>query len=476
MTRSCDIAIIGAGTAGLAALSAIRKQTEDFLLINDGPYGTTCARVGCMPSKLLIAAADARHGALGAGRFGIDVARVRVDGPAVLDRVRRERDRFVGFVLDSVEALPAGVRLDGHARFRGPTTLEVAGHGTVEARAVVIATGSSPTIPGFLEPLREHVLVNDDLFELPDLPQSVAVFGGGVIALELGLALHRLGVRVALFARSRHFASLVDPVVRESAAAILGRELAIRRGVEAEVAGDPERGFRVRWRSDDGEGGEETFGHLFAATGRTPNLGGLDLERAGLALDAQGRLPHDPGTLQVGDAPVFLAGDVTDEKAILHEAADEGRIAGANAASHPALQSPPRRTPLAIAFTEPQIARVGAVFSDLDPEAIRIGAVDYADQGRARVLGVDAGTVRIYGESGRGTLLGAEMVGPRVEHTAHLLAWAVQSRWSVDEALARPFYHPVIEEGIQTALRDLAAALRHCPPREPGELDCGPGN
>jgi len=250
----------------------------------------------------------------------------------------------------------------------------------------------------------------------------------------------------------------------------------MHRSVEVEVDGDPEGGFCVRWRSADGVRGEETFQHLLAATGRTPNLTDLDLERAGLSLDAGGRLAHDPGTLQVTEAPIFLAGDVTGEKAILHEAADEGRIAGANAARFPAVLSPSRRAPLAIAFTEPQIAQVGASFADLDPETTRIGCVDFANQGRARVLGTNVGIVRIYGGCASGLLLGAEMVGPGVEHTAHLLAWAIQSGWTVEETLSRPFYHPVLEEGIQTALRDLAGAMRRRAPREPGELDCGPGN
>jgi dihydrolipoamide dehydrogenase len=475
--RTVDVAVIGAGSAGLNARRTAEKAGASTVLIERGPHGTTCARVGCMPSKLLIASAEAAHGVATAGRFGVEVeGPVRVDGAAVLERVRRERDRFVGFVLDSVDELPPEVRLDGAARFVGPTALAVEGHGTVEARAVVIATGSTPFVPPALDPIRDHVLVNDDLFELPDLPESVAIVGGGFIALELGQALHRLGVRVAIFAHSRNLASLQDPVVRESAASLLGGELALRRCAGLEVSGDPERGFLVRWRDDAGASGEETWQHVLAAAGRTPNLAGLDLERAGLALDANGRLPHDPATLQAGDAPIFLAGDVTDEKAILHEATDDGRIAGANAARFPEVSAPPRRAHLAIAFTHPEIARVGADFASLDPATTRIGSVDYADQGRARVMGANAGTVRVYGACGSGRLLGAEMIGPRVEHTAHLLAWAVQEGASVNELLARPFYHPVVEEGIRTALQDLGAQLEMCEARDPHGLEGGPGD
>ncbi len=107
--------------------------------------------------------------------------------------------------------------------------------------------------------------------------------------------------------------------------------------------------------------------------------------------------------------------------------------------------------------------------------SVEIGAVSYGDQGRARVMGKNAGVVRIYARSDRCTLVGAEMFGPRVEHTAHLLAAAIQTRLSVEQALELPFYHPVIEEGIRTALRDLSAKLRLRGDSRPQDLGCGPG-
>src|SRR5262245_17774900 len=120
-TLRVDVAIIGAGTAGLSARRMAAGLGASVVLLEGGPDGTTCARVGCMPSKLLIAAADAAHRVAQAGTFGIRVPDgVRVDGRAVLERVRLERDRFVGSVLESLEAIPAEQRLRGHARFAGP--------------------------------------------------------------------------------------------------------------------------------------------------------------------------------------------------------------------------------------------------------------------------------------------------------------------------------------------------------------------
>jgi dihydrolipoamide dehydrogenase len=177
----------------------------------------------------------------------------------------------------------------------------------------------------------------------------------------------------------------------------------------------------------------------------------------------------------VENLPIFLAGDASDYRPLLHEAADEGRIAGHNAARYPDVRAFTRRTPLAAVFSDPQIGVVGKGYRELDPDTVTIGEVSYDDQGRSRVMGKNKGHVRIYAENERGALLGAEMLGPSVEHTAHLLAWAVQQDLTVDSVLRMPFYHPVVEEGIRTALRDLAAKLKLEERLEPGCMDCGPG-
>src|SRR5512141_2379417 len=145
-----DVAVIGAGTAGLAAYRAARAAGARAVTVEGGPYGTTCPRVGCMPSKLLLAAAEAAHAVGRAGGVGVHAGEARVDGREVMARVRRERDRFVGFVLESVGALPESDRVRGRARFLDANTLEVDGSARIEARAIVIATGSRPALPPML--------------------------------------------------------------------------------------------------------------------------------------------------------------------------------------------------------------------------------------------------------------------------------------------------------------------------------------
>ncbi|MDT0618609.1 dihydrolipoyl dehydrogenase [Salinisphaera sp. P385] len=458
--KQVDVAIIGSGTAGLNARSVVDKAGGSWALIESGAYGTTCARVGCMPSKLLIAAADAAHEIHAAGLFGVYVDDVRIDGEQVLDRVRRERDRFAGFVVKDTQALPAEHRLSGEARFVGPTTLEVGDHTRVTANAVVIAAGSDPFIPPPFDAIRKHVITNDDVFELERLPKSLAVVGTGIIGLELGQAMARLGLHVVFFARSTDLGPLTDPDVKAAVFAQMDSELNLRLSTSIIDAARTDQGVQIQWRDAEDAEHEEIFDTVLVAAGRRPNIPDLNLAATGLELNSRGMPPWDPSTAQCGDLPIFLAGDASAHIPLLHEAADEGRIAGENAMQYPDIVAHARRTPLAVVFTDPQIAMAGQRYADLNTNDTEIGAVSFDDQGRARVMGRNRGLLRIYARRRCGTLLGAEMFGPRMEHIAHLLAWAIQQKLTVQQALEMPFYHPVVEEGLRTALRDLAYKLK----------------
>ncbi|MEM9208790.1 MAG: dihydrolipoyl dehydrogenase [Pseudomonadota bacterium] len=459
-TRNVDVAVIGAGSAGLAAFRRASAWTRNGVLIEGGAYGTTCARVGCMPSKLLISAAEAAHDATKAGDFGVSVGRVDIDGAAVMDRVRRERDRFVGFVVDGVDAIPADQRIRGYARFIDDHTLEIDQATRVQADRIVIATGSSPAYPDAWHTLGDRLVVNDDIFEWRDLPGAVAVFGPGVIGLELGQALSRLGVDVTMFGLGGLVGPLTDPAVRETARASFSKEFYL--DADADIRRMERHGDQVEIDFIHADGHVRTIAvdYVVAATGRKPNVHRLGLENTTLRLDERGVPEFDPKTSRVGDTHVFIAGDVNNQLPLLHEAADEGRIAGDNAGRYPDVQTGRRTSPLGIVFSDPQIAMVGSRYSDLVGQDIVTGIVSFEDQGRSRVMLKNQGLLHVYADARTGCFLGAEMVGPRAEHLAHLLAWAHQRGESIQSMLEMPFYHPVIEEGLRTALRDAERKIR----------------
>lgn len=471
-----DVAILGAGTGGMAAYREARKHTSSVLLIDGGPLGTTCARVGCMPSKLLIAAAEARHRANDIEGFGLIGEQVRVDGKAVMKRVRDERDRFVGFVVEAVEGFDSSHLLRHYAKFEDDHTLRLDDGRKVIAKAIIIATGSRPSIPAPFEVAGDRLIVNDDVFDWQDLPESVAVFGAGVIGLELGQSLHRLGVRTHLFGRDGLVGPISDPVVLENAREIFSAEMPVSWHADTTIRRD---GDSIVVNYTDAQGsGEERFDYLLAATGRRANVDKLGLENTSLKLDERGVPVYDALSMRCGNSSIFVAGDATADLPLLHEAADEGRLAGENAAQFPDSYRRARRTSLGIAFTDPQIAIVGQSHAALVKAGTNFesGEVSFNDQGRARVMRINRGHLSIYAEKDTGLLLGAEMIGPAAEHIGHLLAWAIESRLTVTEALSRPFYHPVIEEGVRTALRVLNSQLGFEANPPARCIDCGPGS
>jgi dihydrolipoamide dehydrogenase len=414
-----------------------------------------------MPSKLLIAAAEAAHAAAHGAPFGVHIdGSVRVDGREVMARVRGERDRFVGFVVEGVESIPAEHKIRGYARFVSDTVLQVDDHTEIKASSVVIATGSSPSVPPPLKALGERLVVNDDVFYWDDLPKSVAVFGPGVIGLELGQALARLGVRVKVFGMSGSVGGISDPVVRKSAKKAFQEEFYLdpdARVLETEQDGDS---VRIRYVALDNTEHTEHFEYALVATGRRPNVGGLALQNTALKLNAAGVPEYDRHTMQAGSSAIFVAGDANSDLPLLHEAADEGRIAGDNAAHFPNVKAGSRRAQIAVVFSDPQIAVVGTPYSRLPEGSFVTGAVDFSNQGRSRVMLKNKGRLHVYADRKTGRFLGAEMAGPAVEHMAHLLAWSVQQEMTVERMLEMPFYHPVVEEGLRTALRDAEHQLR----------------
>jgi dihydrolipoamide dehydrogenase len=376
--------------------------------------------------------------------------------------VRRERDRFVGFVLESVESFADEDKLRGHARFTGPHTLVVDDHTEINAARIVIATGSTPLRLPALENVGPGIATSDDVFYWDDLPKSVAVIGTGVIGLELGQALHRLGVRVKLYARGGSIAQITDPEVLRAAGRVLNEELDIQ--FQSKVVRAVQEGEEVALTVSDALGAENTerFQYVLMAAGRTPNVHDIGLETTGLERGPDGIPLFDTRTMQCGTSHIFIAGDANNERPLLHDAADHGKIAGDNAGRYPDVRPGLRRTAIGVAFTEPNIATLGASYRALCAGGQRkfaVGSVSFANQGRSRVMLQNKGKLRVYAEFGSRRFLGAEMIAPRAEHLAHTLSWACQMRMTVDQMLEMPFYHPVIEEGVRTALRDLAQSL-----------------
>jgi|TARA_B100000315_G_scaffold88482_2_gene81291 dihydrolipoamide dehydrogenase len=464
--RNVDVAIIGAGTAGLAAVSQVRQAKKTFVLINGGELGTTCARVGCMPSKALIQVAHDLHRRELFDREGIDGGEgLSANLPDILEHVRDLRDILVDRVLGSSTDQMGDEFLDGYASFVAPGALQV-GDDVIHAESVIIACGTRPMVPPAWVDFGDRILTSDTLFEQEDLPDAVAVVGLGIIGLELGQALSQLGVSVTGIDQLETIAGLADPNARQSAIEVMSRAFPLWLGHAAELQ---EEDGRIRVSA-----GEQSVvvDKVLAAMGRRTNLDWLALEKAGVELDDQGMPVFDRTTMRCGESRVFIAGDISGTDQVLHEAATEGRIAGYNAARETSVAFA-RKTPLAITFTAPNICSVGVAFDALNPDEIETGEMRLGPVGRALIMGANRGIIRLYADKKSGVLLGATLVAERGEHLAHLLAWCIDEQMTVLQLLRKPFYHPTMEEAVQGALRDLLQKLKlpTSPPDAPPDLE-----
>lgn len=436
--REVDVAILGAGHAGLNALKKARNKTDNWVLINGGELGTTCARVGCMPSKAIIELAAKRKG-----------RPEQTEIAELLEEVRDYRDIFVDLVLaNTTDNMREGTELlDGYARFVAPDTVEVNDE-LVKAKNIIVATGSRAIVPKEWESFGDRLMTSDSFFDLENLPESVAVIGLGYIGLEMGQALSQLGVNVIGFNHDEHIAGISDPLINDEAIRIFSKEFPIHVGCSAQLSAEDD-GIRVR----AGDISVKVT-KVFVAIGRTPNIpeGLTDF----CATDSRGNPVFDQQTLKVGNLPVYIAGDAVGQRMMLQDAAREGAHAGSSVLSKSSKKLA-NQTPLSIAFANPNICQVGARLDELgDPV---IGEQRFGPIGRALIMRNNKGLIRLYADPLDGRILGAAMIGPRVEHLAHLVAWSVQRELTISEMLEMPFYHPVIEEALQDALRDTQKKL-----------------
>ncbi len=459
--RKVDVAIIGAGSAGLSARREVAKKTDNWVVIDNGILGTTCARVGCMPSKVLIQSAydfSRKEKFEEQGIFGGE--NLRVDTSLTMKHVRKLRDRFVRGVSSGMESWVSDERLiRKKATFIDKNTLDLEGE-KIWAKEIIIATGSKPVVPEQFDDFKDFIITTDEFFEQETLQENIAVVGLGVIGIELGQSLHKLGLNVLGIARREIIAGVSDPEIRAYVVRKLSEQMNLSfKGIQKlERVGD-----QLKITTGDKE---FLADKVLMTAGRKPVLNTLNLEVLDLEVDKRSIPLHSKTTFQITSAPnIYLPGDVNGDKPILHEASDEGKIAGYNAVREEKIDFQ-TRTPLAVTFSEPNIASAGLVYDQLQSMGVDFqeGKVLFEGQGRSIVKLKEIGMLKVYGETKSGKILGAEMFGPDTEHIAHLMAWVIQMKMTVNQVLSLPFYHPVIEEGLRTSLRDLRSKVEETSP------------
>lgn len=414
-----NLLVIGGGSAGLVSAVGAAGVGAKVALVEKNLLGGDCLNVGCVPSKTIIRSASVIGAVRRAAALGVDVpAGTTADFEAVMARMRRIRSDISHH--DSAQRF-AGLGIDvffGDGRFNGPNTFEVGGQ-TISFKKAVIATGSRPAvvpIPGLEE---AGFQTNESVFyTLTGLPRRLAVIGAGPIGAELAQSFQRFGSQVTLFD------VLPQVLGREDAdaAAVVAQALradgiALCLGASIHEVRRDGRGKVIVFERD-GQQLETAVDEILLATGRRPNVEGLDLEAAGVAYDRTGVTVND--RLQTTNRNIYAAGDVALKYQFTHTADAAARIVIQNALflgrkTFSALTIP------WVTYTDPEVAQVG-----LYEHAARAGGVaydsyriDFKDTDRGRADGIEDGFVKILTVKGKDTILGATIVGP---HAGELIS------------------------------------------------------
>lgn len=435
-----DLMVLGGGTAGIVGARTAARLGARVLLVERDRPGGDCLWTGCVPSKALLAAAEAAAGARRSAMFGVDVSVVDVDVARVMGHVRGAIAHIAP--TDSVEALErAGVRvLHGTGRFTGPQSLEVGGT-RVEFRQALLATGAAPALPPIPGLADAHPLTSDTVWELTELPGRLAVLGGGSIGCELGQAFSRLGAEVVLVEGADRLLPREDGDAAALVTDALGADaVKIRTGVSVvEVSGTSGAGGALLL----GDGSRVDFDHLLVAVGRSPRTRGLGLEAAGIDTDQRGFVTVD-AHLRTTNRRIWAAGDLTGHPQFTHLAGVHANTAATNAVlglrRKVSMSAVPRVT-----FTHPEVAAVGL---PTQPSRVGLQVRSWPDThvDRAVAEGQTQGFTKIVTDR-RGRVLGATVVGPRAGEALAELTLAVRLGLTTRQVAGTTHPYPTFGDG-----------------------------
>ncbi len=419
MPTDYDLIVIGGGAAGLTASGVGASLGARTLMVEQARLGGDCTWYGCVPSKALLSAAHAAHGARRAAAFGVRTGDVSVDFPEVVARVHALREQIYeeADAPRIYEQMGIDVK-QGTARFASPRAIEIASNGTVErysARKFVIATGGRafvPPIPGLRE--TPH-LTNETLFEETEQPRRLLVLGAGPIGTEMAQAFRRLGSEVSVIDQAPRILFRDD---EELAAMLQARleEEGVRYALNANVSSVRQQdggGIEVRIEKDPPEEPLVLQGDaLLVATGRQPNVAALNLEAAGVAYDARGVQVNN--RCRTSRSGIYAAGDVTERFAFTHMSEHMAKVAVMNAL----LKAPAKIDAAHLPWTtyaDPELAHVGATESALRASGKKFETLrfPYDRIDRAITDREDDGLIKIHARPRDGKILGASILGAR---------------------------------------------------------------
>jgi mercuric reductase len=456
-----DLAVIGSGGGAFAAAIRATNLGKRVVMIERSTVGGTCVNTGCVPSKALLAAAEARHVALdGTGRFpGISTSAAPVDMAALIDG---KRSLVEGMRSDKYVDLAADYGWDlrqGTAAFAGTPeepVLEITGpdgaHDSLTAAHYLVATGSAPWVPPVPGLDEVDYLTSTTAMELNEVPESLIVFGGGYVALEQAQLFARLGSKVTVLVRSR-LASHEEPEASRALMGVFADEgiRVLRRAAVTSVRTDPGSAEIVITATVAGGHAEYRASKLLVATGRRAVTGGLNLDAVGVKTGDTGQILVQ-NTLASSNPRIWAAGDVTGHREFVYVASAHGTLMVENAFNNAGREVDYRHLPR-VTFTSPALAAVGMTDKEANEAGIRcecrVLPLEYVP--RALVNRDTRGFIKIVADNSTGRIVGITAVGKEAGDLAAAGVYILEAGMTVDQVANLWSPYLTLAEGIKIA-------------------------
>ena len=454
------IVIIGAGPGGYVAAVRAAHLGAAVTLIEKKAVGGTCLNVGCVPTKVLLHSAELFTAVKSeAKRIGVLVDNPRIDWNAILKRKSMTVSRLAAGTLDLVKS--NGIEyVEGEAVLKSAHAVEVAGR-TIEADAVVIATGSVPDIPDVPGFDLEGVITSNEALSLPVLPTSMAVSGGGVIGMEFASAFASFGVQVTVIVTSPEILRSVDPE-----AAVILRKTLEKKGVAFQVgssiAGVTKTVEGLQIAMDTATGTKEiTVEKLLVAKGRRPYIEGAGVEALGIKTE-KGRILTDEH-METNVKGVYAIGDCTNRYMLAHVASREGEVAVEHIMGHAAAMDY-TTTPGAI-YTSPEIASVGMTEREAEKKGhkIKVGKFPLMTNAKSMITGDNSGMIKIVADEATRKILGVHIVGGPATDMIAEGALALHFGATPEDLVRTIHAHPTVAEASAEAAANVFGRAIHSP-------------
>jgi len=442
-----DVVVLGAGNAGQAVAGAVKKAGRSVAIIESREVGGVCPNRGCVPKKVLVAAATALDHIQHASTHGITTGAPTLDWPALIARKEGFVGPLPGAMTQSLEGRGIDV-LRGEAKFAGPRSVEVDGK-IVEAEQIIVATGSRPRPLSF--PGAEHLRTSEDFLRSPARPEKVVFVGAGVIAFEFAHLLARMGSEVTLLeVGARPLGRLDAELVAELVAHSEAEGITIHTGVRIEGIDSGAEGLGVRVRV--GEATHRlTADAVFNGAGRVANVDTIAIERAGITLD-RGRPALTPSLQSKENPAVWFAGDALATAPQLSPVATyEGRLVGHNLLNPDDLREPDYSSLPSAVFTIPTVATVGLTEAQAIAQGLEVEVKETAMKGwiSSRTHGERASWAKVLIDRSTGMIVGAHLLGHGAGEVIHIFSLAMRHGIPASELRSGLYAYPTFTNDIK---------------------------